>query len=53
VSKRRASTLGAVFSFFVILPNFDLKDMILTNTKDFPWKNGPNSPNFEILKFIA
>jgi hypothetical protein len=27
--------------------------MISTYTKDFPWRNGPNSPNFEILKFIA
>jgi hypothetical protein len=22
--------------------------MILTYTKDFPWKNGPDSPDFEI-----
>jgi len=31
-----------------ILPNFDLKYMISTYTKDFPWKkNGPNSPDFD------
>jgi hypothetical protein len=35
--------------FFVcgeISPNFDLKNMILANTRIFHGKNGPNSPNF-------
>jgi hypothetical protein len=27
--------------------------MISTYAKDFRWKNGPNSPNFENFKFIA
>jgi hypothetical protein len=37
-------------SFFSseVSPNFDLKNMISTFTKDLPWeKNGPNSPDFE------
>jgi hypothetical protein len=42
-----------VFFFGKILPNFGLKNMISTYTKDFPWKNGPNSPSFEILKFTT
>jgi hypothetical protein len=33
------------------LPNFDLKNMILTDIKDFPWKNGPTQSNFEEKSF--
>ncbi len=33
--------------FGEILPNFDLKNMISTYTKDFARKNGPNSPDFQ------
>ncbi len=32
-------------------PNPYLKNMISTNRKDFPWKNGPNLPDFEEKKF--
>jgi hypothetical protein len=36
------------FSFGDISPNFDLKNMISTYTKDFSWKkNDLNSPDFE------
>jgi hypothetical protein len=32
-----------------VLPNFDLKNMISTYTKDFSWgKNGPNLPDFNL-----
>jgi hypothetical protein len=32
------------------LPNFDLKNMILTYAKEFSWKkNGPNSPYFDFF----
>jgi hypothetical protein len=30
-----------------VLPNFDLKNMILTYKKDFSRKNGPNLPDFK------
>jgi hypothetical protein len=33
---------------FEFLPNFNLKNKILTYTKDFSWKkDGPNLPDFE------
>jgi hypothetical protein len=33
-------------------PNFNVKNMISTYTKDFSWeKSGPNSPNFKLKKF--
>jgi hypothetical protein len=33
-------------------PNFDLKIMISSYTKDFSWeKNGPTLPDFEFKKF--
>jgi hypothetical protein len=37
----------------VFSPNFDLKNMISTYTKDFLWekKNPPNSPDFEEFFF--
>ncbi len=33
------------------LPDFDLKNMILTYTKDLSWKNHPNLPDFEDFLF--
>ncbi len=34
-----------------ISPNFDLRNMISTYTKEFPWKKyGPNSPDFREKK---
>jgi len=35
------------FSFGKILPNFDLKKMISTYVKDFPWKKWPKFVEFK------
>jgi hypothetical protein len=37
--------------FGEILPNFDLKNMISSYTKDFPWKKWPKFVRFPIKKF--
>jgi len=47
-----ALVLGRVgFTVFFIIGEFSrnpyLKNVISTNIKDFSWKIGPNSPNFE------
>jgi hypothetical protein len=47
-----ALVLGRVgFTVFFFIGEFStnpfLKNVISTNIKDFSWKNGPNSPNFE------
>jgi hypothetical protein len=34
-----------------ILPNFDLRNMISTYAKDFPWKKWPKFARFPIKKF--
>jgi hypothetical protein len=42
---------ASVFFRGEILPNFNLKNMILTYTKGFSWKKkGPNFPDFEGIK---
>jgi hypothetical protein len=40
-----------VFFLGEILPNFDLKNMILTCTKDFPWKKWLKFARFPIKRF--
>jgi len=37
--------------FYEILSNFDLKNMITTYAKDFPWKKWPNLIRFQKKKF--
>jgi hypothetical protein len=35
--------LGMIYAKFEVLPNFNLKNMILSYAKDFSWqKNGPH-----------
>jgi len=53
----KITTGTRVFFIGEFSQKFDLKNMISSNTKDFSWKNGPNSPNFEkkkiqIAKFL-
>jgi len=36
-----------------ILLNFEMKNVISTHTTDFSWKNGPNSPDFEVFSNLA